>query len=78
MRQVDISFALTVVLNALSPTGAHKQHPAASTVGKPPTEAQQNTSAAREKSSSTLRSSLYQIGFLGSTPALWLIPVLQH
>ncbi|XP_050045385.1 protein unc-80 homolog [Dermacentor andersoni] len=64
MRQMDISFALTVVLNALSPPGAHKHHPS-SAVGKPPSEAQQNTASTREKSSSAVRSSLYQIGFLG-------------
>ncbi|KAM7300742.1 protein unc-80 homolog [Ixodes scapularis] len=65
MRQMDISFALTVVLNALSPAGGHKHqhHPAASAVGKLPSEAQQNT--AQEKASTSLRSSLYQIGFLG-------------
>lgn len=67
MRQMDISFALTVVLNALSPAGGHKHqhHPAASAVGKPPSEAQQNT--AQEKASTSLRSSLYQIGFLGKS-----------
>lgn len=65
MRQMDITFALTVVLNALSPPGAHKHHPSSSAVGKPASEAQQNTAAARDKSSSAVRSSLYQIGFLG-------------
>ncbi|XP_077556955.1 unc80, NALCN channel complex subunit isoform X2 [Haemaphysalis longicornis] len=66
MRATDISFALTVVLNALSPPGAHKHHPSSSAVGgKPTAEAQQNTATARDKSSTAIRSSLYQIGFLG-------------
>ncbi|XP_064455968.1 protein unc-80 homolog isoform X2 [Ornithodoros turicata] len=64
MRPSDISFALTVVLNALSPV-SHKHHPSSSAVGKLPAEAQQNTSSNQDKSPNRVRSSLYQIGFLG-------------